>query len=138
MGDQRRDCRERSPIGQRVDEPGEMEGMIVDAGLRERGDVAGRRGAYPKPLVAQRKQKRDAKGMVFSSNAEQVRSHVGILICCWFGSIGIRNVLGMVISPLPTATATSHARLSTRRSDRKAESIRTRQQARRSALHNVR
>jgi hypothetical protein len=104
--------------------------MIVEAGLRKRYGIAGPGSAYPKAFVTQRKQKRDAKRMVLSSNSEQVRSHVSILICCPSESIGNRNVLVTVISSVISATATSHARRSTRRSDRKAESIRMRQQAR--------
>src|SRR5882672_1474041 len=87
-----------------------MERMIVQAGPLERDGIAGPCSAYPKAFVTQRKQKRDTKRMVLSSNAEQVRSHVSILICCPSGSICIRSVLAQVISSVSTATAASHVR----------------------------
>src|SRR6266852_5135148 len=95
-----------------------MEGMIVEAGPLERDGIAGPRSAYPKAFVTQRKQKRDTKRMVLSSNAEQVRSHVSILIAA---------------RPDQSASEAYSRKLSAR----KAESIRMRQQARRSALHIV-
>src|SRR5882762_9498058 len=110
--------------------------MIVEAGLRERGRIAGPRSAYSKAFVTQREQKRDAKRMVLSPNAEQVRSHEYPHLLP-SGSIGVRSVLATVIGSVIPASAASRARRSTRRPDRKGESIRMRQQARRSALHIV-
>jgi hypothetical protein len=96
--------------------------MIVYTGLREWSGIAGARSTHPKTLVAQRKQKRDAKRMVFSTNAEQVRSHVRVLIGCLSESIGINNVLAGVVNSAIIATPVRHARRSTRRSGRKLES----------------
>src|SRR5215471_9622022 len=92
IGNQLCERLDRGPICERVREAVEMKWMIVDAHARERRHIGSCSRAHLKAAVAQCEQERDAKSMVYSSDAKQVWSQNEGPPGGRLGMIGDRNL----------------------------------------------